>query len=297
MPKAAEVLGQFIPLHYHFEMLRDRYRMQSFREAIEATVRPGDKVVDLGGGTGVLSFFAARAGAEVWYCERNPELVDAAQRILRDNHVSQQVHIVQADAAEFAPPTPVDFVICEMLHVGLLREKQIAVISAFQRNYQQAHGPALPRFIPEGTLLACQPVEQDFVFEGFLATGPLFQAPADDHADTKVLAEAAIHHMVWYDKPLRSDIAWSGKFEIAQDGQLNGVRFITKNALTVLIEDQRVIPWHNQFLVMPIEQPLQVSAGDVIEISFQYEAGAELAQLGDTLHVARAGEQKRPQVA
>ncbi|TWT31410.1 methyltransferase domain-containing protein [Blastopirellula retiformator] len=297
MPKASEVLGQYIPLHYHFEMLRDSYRMKSFREAIEATVRPGDKVVDLGGGTGVMSFFAARAGAEVWYCERNPELVEAAQRMLRANHVAEQVHIVHADAAEFTPPSPVDAVICEMLHVGLLREKQVQVISAFQRNYAAAHGPRLPRFFPEGTLLACQPVEQDFEFEGYLATGPLFQAPADEHADTHVLADATVHQMVWYDKPLRSEIAWRGKIEIAHRGVMNGVRFITKNALTVLVEDERVIPWHNQFLVMPLERPQEVEAGDVIEISFQYEAGEELSQLAATLQAVRTGERRNQQVA
>lgn len=297
MPQATEVLGQFIPLHYHFEMLRDSYRMKSFREAIEATVRPGDKVVDLGGGTGVLSFFAARAGAEVWYCERNPELVAAARRMIRANNVSEQIHIVHADAAEFAPPVPVDAVVCEMLHVGLLREKQIQVISAFHENYRRAHGPQLPKFIPEGTMLACQPVEQNFEFEGYLATGPLFQAPSDQHADTQPLAEAAVHHMVWYDKPLRSDIAWSGKIEIAKSGLLNGVRFITKNALTVLIEDQRVVPWHNQFLVMPLDQSQQVEQGDVIEISFRYEAGGELSQLAATLKAVRTGERRRIQVA
>ncbi|MCC9604587.1 methyltransferase domain-containing protein [Blastopirellula sp. JC732] len=297
MPKETEVLGQYIPLHYHFEMLRDSYRMKSFREAIEASVQPGDKVVDLGGGTGVMSFFAARAGAEVWYCERNPELVEAAERMLQANNVADQVHIVQADAAEFAPPTPVDAVVCEMLHVGLLREKQVQVISAFQKNYIAAHGPQLPRFIPEGTLLACQPVEQCFEFEGFLATGPLFQAPADEHADTSVLAETAVHHMVWYDRPLRTNIAWSGKFRIAKAGMMNGVRFITKNALTVLIEDQRVVPWHNQFLVMPLDRPQQVEAGDVVEISFQYEAGGELSQLAASLRAVRTGESRSSQVA
>ncbi|MFI4874570.1 MAG: methyltransferase domain-containing protein [Blastopirellula sp. JB062] len=297
MPRPDEVLGQFIPLHYHFEMLRDRYRMQSFRAAIETTVRPGDKVVDLGGGTGVMSFFAARAGAEVWYCERNPELVDAARQILRDNGVERQVHIVHADAAEFVAPTPMDAVICEMLHVGLLREKQIDVIAAFQRNYQRQHGARLPRFIPEGTLLACQPVEQNFEFEGFLATGPLFQAPAESHADTDILAEPAVHHMVWYDKPLRNQIAWRGKFVMTRDGTLNAVRFITKNALAVEVESERVIPWHNQFLVMPIETPFQVAAGDMIEISFQYEAGDELQQLGQSLQATRVEEKPEIRIA
>ena len=34
--------------------------MSGFRRAVEACVRPGAKVLELGGGTGVLSFFAAQ---------------------------------------------------------------------------------------------------------------------------------------------------------------------------------------------------------------------------------------------
>ncbi|MFH1493454.1 MAG: methyltransferase type 12, partial [Pseudomonadota bacterium] len=53
-------LGQFIPLHYHYHMLNDNTRVAGFKAAIEHAVHPGSRVLELGGGTGVLSFFAAQ---------------------------------------------------------------------------------------------------------------------------------------------------------------------------------------------------------------------------------------------
>jgi hypothetical protein len=44
------LLGQFIPLHYHFNMLRDQQRMAPFREAIDLTVPDNGVVLELGGG-------------------------------------------------------------------------------------------------------------------------------------------------------------------------------------------------------------------------------------------------------
>ena len=48
-------LGQFIPLHYHFQMLSDNNRMAAFSAAIKHVVKPNHRVVDLGSGTGVMS--------------------------------------------------------------------------------------------------------------------------------------------------------------------------------------------------------------------------------------------------
>ena len=35
------LLGQYVPLHYHYNLLQDQARMASFREAIGHVVRPG----------------------------------------------------------------------------------------------------------------------------------------------------------------------------------------------------------------------------------------------------------------
>ncbi len=48
---------------WHMAMLLDEVRVGWFAHAIAATVRPGDVVLDLGTGTGLLAMLAARAQA------------------------------------------------------------------------------------------------------------------------------------------------------------------------------------------------------------------------------------------
>ena len=51
-------------LQFHQSLLQDSIRTDSFRKAILQEVKKNDKVLDLGSGTGVLSFFAHQAGAQ-----------------------------------------------------------------------------------------------------------------------------------------------------------------------------------------------------------------------------------------
>ena len=63
----------FTDLFTHERMLSDRVRVDTYHAAIFKHVKPGDVVVDLGTGTGVLAFFAANAGArEVHAIEHGP---------------------------------------------------------------------------------------------------------------------------------------------------------------------------------------------------------------------------------
>src|SRR5258708_801435 len=111
-------LGQFIPIQYHHSMLMDLNRMKNFKAAIDFVVYPGAKVLELGGGTGVLSWFAANKADKVWCVEYNQELVTESRRFLNLNPNGHKVEVVHADAFDYLPPEPVDVLICEMVHVA-----------------------------------------------------------------------------------------------------------------------------------------------------------------------------------
>jgi predicted RNA methylase len=280
----SHVLGQFIPVHYHYNMLLDEQRMAAFRDAIQAMIRPGMRVVELGGGTGILSFLAARCGAQVWCVERNAELVEVAQKAIRHNGFESMVTVIHEDAMAFTPPEPIDAVICEMLHVGLLREKQAQVIDAFKQNYRACFGDRLPRFLPEASLLTFQLLEHPFLFSGYEVPVPLFQSPSPNQVGVE-LSDLQTYGQVFYDESYPMDFGWSGKVLAKQSGYFSAIRFITQNLIAIDTEKQCSYPWPNQFLVLPIEEPMSIEAGQEITIEFSYGAGESLQSLSGSIRI------------
>jgi protein arginine N-methyltransferase 1 len=276
-------LGQYIPLLYHYNMLQDDDRVGAFLNAIEFAVQPGMNVVELGGGTGILSSFAARIGANVTYVERNPDLVSIAHGFLRNNGLSGHVDIVQCDAMSFTPETPTDVVICEMLHVGLLREKQAQVIDAFKANYKSRFPDHMPLFIPEVSMLLAQLIHQSFDFYGFDAPLPMFQAPVMGQIRTTELSKFQTYANIDYRELIPQRFEQSIAFEMEIPGTVNAIRFATQNILAVNLAEQQAITWPNQCLVLPIQNPIQVKTGDKAHLSIAYDAGGSVESLWQSL--------------
>jgi len=272
-------LGQFIPVHYHHNMLMDQNRMRSFKSAIHYAVFPGAKVLELGGGTGVLSFFAAQNASKVYCVEFNPDMVQEARRFLACNKNGDRVEVVHADAFEYLPPEPVDVVICEMIHVGMLREKQVEVIEAFKRRYLAKFGGPLPIFMPEAVIMAAQPLQQEYDFDGFHAPIVQFQETTVMHPGTVELAQPAVYSILDFSQPVDNLIAWEGSFVVEKSGTLNAMRFVTKNVLAIVPEKATTIDWLNHYMTLPLSTPVAGKAGDLLRISFAYRAGGSIPSL------------------
>lgn len=279
-------LGQFIPLHYHHNMLMDANRMENFRAAIDAAVFDGARVLELGGGTGVLSCFAAKRASKVWCVEFNPDMVDEAQRLLAFNENGHKVEVVHADAFEYLPPEPVDVVICEMIHVAMLREKQVEVINAFKQRYRERFGDRLPLFLPTAAVMAVQPLQQDYDFFGFHAPIMQFQRVGAEHAGSAELAAPAVYSILDFDDTVEREIAWQGEFTMTADGTVNALRFVTKNILAILAAQGSTVDWLNDYLVLPLAAPVRVRAGDRLQVSFDYVTGGSLQSLARSMRAS-----------
>lgn len=272
-------LGQFIPLHYHHNMLMDKNRMDNFKAAIEFTVFEGAKVLELGGGTGVMSCLAAAKASKVWCVEFNPDLVAESRRFLALNANGHKVEVVHADAFEYLPPEPVDVVICEMIHVAMLREKQVEMIEAFKTRYRQCFGDKLPVFIPTAVIMALQPLQQDYNFSGFYAPIIQFQRVHAEHPGAIELAAPQTYSILDQTQPTSREIAWEGTFKLEREGLVNALRFFTKNILAIDAQHSTTIDWVIDYLVLPLSQPVAARAGDELHVSFRYFAGNSIQSL------------------
>lgn len=281
-------IGQFIPLHYHHNMLMDEQRMSSFETAIDRVVSPGAKVLDLGGGTGVLSWFASRKAAQVWCVELDPVLVEEARSLLAMNEHKARIEVVHADAFHFLPPESVDVVICEMIHTAMLREKLVAVLESFKRRYLERFGEPLPRFMPEAVLMAVQPIQQDYCFQGFNAPIIQFQRTDVIQTGTQELAPPAIYATLDFAQENDLFIDWAESFNISADGTVNALRFITKNILAMPARlspslNDSTVEWLNHYLVLPLSEPCDVHMGESLNVSFRYQMGGPISSLRNSL--------------
>lgn len=272
-------LGQFIPVHYHHNMLMDERRMAGFKEAIDYAVFPGAKVLELGAGTAVLSWFAAAKASQVWSVEYNPDLVREAKRFLSMNPNGHKVNLVHGDAFDYLPPEPVDVVICEMIHTAMVREKQVQVIESFKERYLKKFGGPLPKFIPEAMIMAVQPLQQDYSFKGYYAPIVQFLDPSHPHVGTIEMAAPSVYTVLDFTQSVSEEISWQGAFDIERDGTVNALRFITKNILAVVMEQSTTIDWLNHYLSLPLPEPINVKVGDRLYVQFSYRAGGSIPSL------------------
>ena len=99
--------------------LKDSVRTNLFRGAISRVVQKGDVVVDVGAGSGILSFFAAESGvSKVYAVEVEPFLAQKLRESVNLNGLTEVVEVMQGDIREVCLPGGVDVVIAEIIEQG-----------------------------------------------------------------------------------------------------------------------------------------------------------------------------------
>ena len=99
----------------HRQYLADPHRLAAFERAIAATVKPGDVVIDLGAGTGILGLFACRAGAARVYAIDDGSIIGLARELCRANGFSNRVVFVKGLSSRTALPEKADVAVSDQI--------------------------------------------------------------------------------------------------------------------------------------------------------------------------------------
>jgi SAM-dependent methyltransferase len=150
-------------------MLRDRIRTQSYRDAIHEVVKPGDKVLDFGCGTGVLSVFAARAGASKVYALDRSNMLSAAREIFVANGCTN-IEAIFGEGDIVDLPEQVDVIISEWMGHFLFAERMLEPLITLRDKFLRPGG----RVVPEQCSLHLGMVTSTAYFEelSFLRSRP-----------------------------------------------------------------------------------------------------------------------------
>lgn len=139
----------------HVAMLDDVTRTSAFARAIHATVRPGDVVLDVGTGTGVLAVEAAHAGARRVYAVEQRGIGEGARDVFRANGLADRIEVVEGRSTSIALPEKADVLVGEILGNDPLAE---GILSTF-RDARERHLKPRARMVPGAVTVFALPVD------------------------------------------------------------------------------------------------------------------------------------------
>lgn len=275
-----------LPLHRW--MLRDEGRNEAYRKAIAQVVRPHDVVLDMGAGTGILSLFAAQAGARKVYAVERTAIAAVARRVVESNGFADRITVLEGDVEDADLPEKVDVLVSEWMGGLGVDENMLAPLVIARNRWLKPGGKIVPgrvtaflapawvgeldedlshwRARPHGvdlSVVADLTAEEPVMSQAHIGVGDLLAAPrrlwAHD-AYTCTLAEA--------DRSFEAELV----FTADRGGPLSGLAtwFLADLAEGSTLTNAPGAPdTHWGRFVFPLERTVEVARGTPIRVSFR----------------------------
>jgi predicted RNA methylase len=273
-------------------MIRDVPRTEAFRQAIKAVVKPGDVVLDVGAGTGILSLFAAQAGAARVYAVERTGIAAMAVHLARINGRGDSfavapstgcIHVLQGDVRTIQLPEKVDVIVSEWMGSIGVDENMLGAVLWARDHFLKPKG----RLIPSIVTAWMAPVSTD------LRPDARFFIDRPYDLDLNPLVEPSIHELLMIRRRIRpSDLAapaqkmWSNevatdlptsvsqpyraelRFTLNKDAKVSALAAWFTSDLTSGIHlsnapDAPETHWGQ--LMLPLDNELSLKSGDVLE--------------------------------
>jgi len=261
----------------YYQMLSDHVRMQAFHTAIKCMVKPGDIVVDLGAGTGILGIWALQAGASKVYAIEQTGAIELAREVARVNGCLDRIEFIQDNSMNVSLPQRANAIISETLGSFAVDENMLQFITDARERLLEDKGV----LIPDGIDLFAAPVDSEDIYKkiDFWRKLPGVDfSPAFELFSRKMMVESVLPDQLLA-KPLRLQPvnlnSWKeasymsrGYFPIRRTGVIHGMAgwFTASLCDAVHINtapDQPETHWKQAFF--PFRDPVRVVPGDVLD--------------------------------
>lgn len=294
--------GSYAGFHIHEDMLKDRVRTEAYRDFIEGNPELfKDKVVmDVGCGTGILSMFAARAGAKHVVAIDNSGIIERAKEIALENGLDSKITFIRGKAEMIEDLAcgydKVDVIISEWMGYCLLFESMLpSVLFVRDRWLKPVTGRVYPDISSLHILgMACSEYRKSRVdfwkkdVYGFSMNSiakRVHLEPGVDHMQGyKVITDAKKFFEIDCNKVKVEQLDFEAKFEITCNATEVLDAFVTYFDIGFLKDAHKPIEFttsptatetHWRQTVLILETPVSLAQGDVVFGTIQLKANRE----------------------
>lgn len=263
----------------HRQYLEDTHRLTAFRRAIDATVRPGDVVVDLGCGTGILGLMACRAGASRVYAIDDGGMIGVARQAAAANGYADRIVHIQGNSMRVSLPEQAHVIVSDQIGRLGFEAGVIEYFADAARRFLRPGG----RLVPASVATWLAPIEAPALttvvdFWRSTPAGFDFSSVSEGAVNTGYPATLAVGQNLAPAQPVlqfvcgdeASAVKGAVTFEVTRQGLLSGLGgwFIADLASGITMTNapgaSDRIARRQAFL--PIAHPVRVDIGDQIDV-------------------------------
>lgn len=274
-------------LEYHHSMLIDKVRTETFKQAIEQEVQPGDVVLDIGCGSGILTYFACLAGAKRVYAVEQGPMYELARTLCQQNGFMDQVVFLNDWSTKITLPELADVLITETIgNIGFDEGILGWVLDARKRNLK-----ANARILPRTLSLYAVPVQTKNDYNdmarweaGFY--GLNFSAAKRVAVNNLMWVTFGAKHFMSQPAPMltvnlneidKDTFCVERPFHVTKNGIIHGIGgwFSSEIAPGISLTNKpknQTPSWNHGF--MSLERPLHVEIGDTVKVRIQIQENA-----------------------
>ena len=260
-------------------MLSDEVRMRAYDQAIKQVVKPGDVVVDLGAGTGILSFLALKAGAARVYAIEKSDAIELARAVAEKNRFMERRVFLNEPSHKVSLPEKADVLVSETLGSFGIDENTLTLTIDARDRLIKPGGILLP----QGIKLYLSPVEAPASFrkvDFWTMINGIDFSPAREIFAKKLMIESVSSKQLLAEPQCFADFDFRQEHSttrrntmllpLKRPGVIHGFAgwfelSLTNNVRLNTAPGEPETHWKQAFF--PIENSISVIAGDILELT------------------------------